>query len=90
MKHHIAMKLIVFCALFLGMGQFNAPNTARASSSQIHTGSGTGIATFYRHHRRRRRRHHRWAVVIAPHIDIQGYDRDHYPLSQTSSNTNLF
>jgi hypothetical protein len=88
MKHHIIMKLIVFCALFLGMGQFGAPNAARATSSQIHAGSGTGIVASYRH-RRRRRRHHRWTVVTARHTDIHGYDREHYPLSQSSQNINL-
>ncbi len=87
MKHRI-IKLIFFCALVLGMGQFSTPNTARATSSQIHAGSGTGIVASYRHRRRRRRRHHRWAVVTARHTDIHGYDRD-YPLSQTSQNINL-
>jgi hypothetical protein len=75
MKHRIIIKLIVLCAMFLGVGQFTALNTARATSSQIHAGSGTAIAPHYRHHRRRRRRH-RWAVDITSRIDINGYD--HY------------
>ncbi len=76
MKHRITITLIVFCALFLGMGPFAALNTARAISNQIHVGVGVGVGVHPVYHRRHRR-HHRRAVVIAPQIDIHAHDHDH-------------
>jgi hypothetical protein len=71
MKHHIIIKIIVFCALILGMGQLVGPQeTALANSNQVHVGVGVRVAAYHRHHRRHRR-HHR--VVIAPRIDIHGH-----------------
>jgi hypothetical protein len=68
MKHHIIIRLIVFCALFLGVGQFGMQHTARATSNQVHVGVGIGVHSVYHRHHRRRRHHHR--VVVAPRLDI--------------------
>lgn len=66
MKHLITVTLIVFCALTAGIGGFTSPNTAKASTNQVHLGVGIGNAHHYRHHRRRH--HRRAAVHLGVHI----------------------
>jgi hypothetical protein len=91
MKHHITIKLIIFCALFLGVGQFSALNTARATPSQVHTGGG--VVLHYRHHVVIARHTvvmvvHPRVVVMAAQIDNHSNEKDRQLSTNSSQNLN--
>ncbi len=70
MKHRIAMRLLLFCALTFGIGNLAQPGAATASPNQVHVGVGVAVHPIAHHrHHRRRRRHHKVAVGVGVHIN---------------------